>query len=223
MSQQINLYNAALRQSKDWLSFRNLVVGASVSLAAVALSFGYATWEMRKMERAQAEVGEQLKSLQEQAKTMGNALAERKSDAAIAKELERLTIALSQRQTAFQVLASGDESTQGVADYMQGFAKQSMDGVWLTGFRIHKGEMEIRGRLLKASLLPEYIRRLNAEPAFRGRRFSTLDMKAGERDGGQSTEGHGLSAAVQANVPRYLEFVLQSSGMPQDSRKGGGR
>jgi hypothetical protein len=71
----------------------------------------------------------------------------------------------------------------------------------------------MRGRLLDPALLPAYIRRLNGEPAFRGRHFAALDMQgvlpppvvAGQ-----------TSVPVPAAPPplgptRYTEFALKAT------------
>jgi hypothetical protein len=62
--------------------------------------------------------------------------------------------------------------------------------------------MEIRGRTLDPALLPEYIRRLNAEPAFRGHRFAALSVAL------PTAPAPAASVAPAATVPPWHEFAL---------------
>lgn len=119
-------------------------------------------------------------------------------------ELAGAQAELKERSEAMAALEQGGVgSSAGFASYLRAFARHTSDGLWLTGFTIGEGgrDMEIRGRMLQPALLPDYIRRLNSEAAFRGRSFAALDMRRGEADKGRP----------QAGTPRPLEFVLTSN------------
>jgi hypothetical protein len=64
------------------------------------------------------------------------------------------------------------------AEYLRALARQSLPGLWLTGFRVGRGgaEMEITGRALQPELVPSYIHRLNREPVMHGRAFDSLSI-----------------------------------------------
>ena len=70
------------------------------------------------------------------------------------------------------------------------------------------------------SLLPAYIRKPNGEPAFKGRSFAALDMRAGTSEASagaapvpSSASGSGGAAPVaqSPSLPRFTEFALQAS------------
>lgn len=209
MSQQINLLLPELRPRWDWLAFP---VVAGVALAGIAVMAGLASWggyqaNALKTQQAQSEM--ELKALQQDVQSLGQTLAGRKPNAALQAEIEQLKEVLQQRDAAFAVVEAGKVAPGGGhASLLRGFARQAMEGVWLTGFSFSGQDAEIRGRLTQPALLPQYIRRLNGEQAFQGRRFAALDMK----DGAAATAPAATAPAPTAvPVPRYTEFVLHGN------------
>ena len=214
MSQEINLLNLALRPKQDPAAFRFVAPATGAALLLVLALFGYARVELAGAQRANAEASQRLSSLQQELKVMQEALGTRKGDPALEVEQKRLTAVVAQRSDVLR-LARGMESEQGgVADVMRGFARQRVEGVWLTGFIIGPSGFDIRGRLVDPSLLPAYIRRLNGEPAFRGRQFAALDMQGVEPGAAPagSTQAPPPAPAGGASGPaRYTEFALQAT------------
>jgi hypothetical protein len=96
------------------------------------------------------------------------------------------------------------------ADYLRGLARQSMTGLWITGFvwDAASDSMEIRGRTTDPALLPEYIRRLNREPAFRGHAFAALKVAEGKPEpvAGVAAKSPAPAEAVQKAL--FHEFTL---------------
>lgn len=119
-------------------------------------------------------------------------------------------LAVAQRQDVLNVVAQGDlPSSHAYSGLFEGFSRQVVEGAWLTGFVFAQKNIEIRGRLTDPALLPVYIGRLNAEPAFAGRRFAALDMK-GVEPAPASAETPAAHAARAAVLPRHTEFVLRT-------------
>ncbi|MGH6782713.1 MAG: hypothetical protein ACREB5_11495, partial [Sphingomonadaceae bacterium] len=60
------------------------------------------------------------------------------------------------------------------------FARRALPGIWITGFTLGDGEndMVLRGRVLRAELVPSYIRALNNEEVMRGRKVVELRLSA---------------------------------------------
>lgn len=213
MSQEINLLNPALRHKRDWLAFDMVAGGAALALLVVVVFYAFAAVQARTMQQRYAALAEEVQKGQKELQAATAQLATRKSDPALEQEAERLKSALNQRRELFRMAAGFAASGNGgVADVMRGFSRQIVDGVWLTGFVVAPDDFEIRGRLLDSSLLPTYIRRLNAEPALRGRQFVALDMRAVAEDVAAAGAANVVEKpkAVSA-VPRYTEFVLRAS------------
>lgn len=213
MSQEINLLNPALRHKRDWLAFDMVAGGAALALLVVVVFYAFAAVQARTAQQRYAALADEVQMGQKELQAATAQLATRKSDPALEQEAERLKSALNQRRELFR-MASGFASSGngGVADVMRGFSRQIVDGVWLTGFVVAPDDFEIRGRLLDSSLLPTYIRRLNAEPALRGRQFVALDMRAVAEDvAAAGAANPAEKPKVVSTVPRYTEFVLRAS------------
>ncbi|MBK7899287.1 MAG: PilN domain-containing protein [Azonexus sp.] len=226
MSQQINLILPELRRRRDWLSFP-IVAGAS--LAGLLLIVGLAVWSQREVDslNARHRQGEaELATLRQRVQALGQALAARRPNPALKEEVARLAEGLRQRNTALDAVESGRSgSREGSSGVLRGFARQTAEGVWLTGFVLAGSEVEIRGRLSDAALLPHYIQRLNGEPIFKGRRFAALDMSEGSLQ--PATPAPVAPAATPAPAPsasavpqgapggrRFTEFVLHGKLPP---------
>lgn len=224
MSQQINLINPELRPRRDWLAFATVAPATLAVLLVVVLAAVWVRVEQSSLGAHEREVAAQLKAAQDRLQAVTKELAARTADPALANEAERLKNALSLRREALQFLqAGGAGKPSGFASAMAGLARQSTDGLWLTGFAAGGGELEIRGRMLDPALLPLYIRRLNAESAFQGRRFAELDMKGvdPQADTAKTDAAKPAQAASpSATLPRYTEFTLRTVGAAELNKLG---
>ncbi|MBP5986600.1 MAG: hypothetical protein KA538_05395 [Azonexus sp.] len=209
MSQQINLLLPELRPRFDWLALP-VVGGAALAglllLVAMAVMTAMTTDGLKARE---ANVRNQLAALQQQVQSLGRTLGARQADTALERQIASARLAVSQRQEVLNVIAQGDVAgSNAYSGLLQGFSRQIVDGVWLVGFGFAQKDVEIRGRLTDPALLPMYINRLNAEPAFAGRRFATLDMKGVEPAAARADAAPAPATAV--TTARFTEFVLRT-------------
>jgi hypothetical protein len=124
-------------------------------------------------------------------------------DAEIA-QLESELKTAREAMTALKGGAFGNQ--QGFAEYLRAFSRQSLGGLWLTGFNIGgSGELEIRGRVLSPDLVPSYIQRLNRERVLAGRSFARLEMS---RPKPEPAPDRDKAAGKAPLVARHLEFSL---------------
>jgi len=209
MSQQINLLLPELRPRFDWLSLPVVLAVALLGLLVIIVTTGFVSQRVSQLTVQEAQLKTRLQALQQQTKEMGVALGARKGDATLPERIEELRLAVEQRQDAMKALGQGRVPGEaGFAEVMRGFSRQIVEGVWLTGFSLSGKNIEIRGRLTEPSLLPTYIKRLNGESAFAGRRFEALDMK-GELP--QLDTGAAATAATSSRPTRpFTEFVLRT-------------
>lgn len=209
MSQQINLLLPALRPRFDWLALPVVAAAALAGLVLISLLAVFGVTQAASLKARETEIRSQLAAVQQQVQALGQSLAARKGDSGLDARIEAARLALTQRQEVLAVIERGDV-TQGNAysGLLQGFSRQTVDGVWLFGFAFADKEIEIRGRLLDPALLPTYINKLNDEPAFSGRRFAALDMKSFDPADAKRDDP---AAAAKAKVPaRYTEFALRT-------------
>lgn len=209
MSQQINLYNPAFEQKRQWLSLNTL--GAALAtlillIAAASVFTGMRNEALAKQERASAG---QLAQLKDQADKMTAQIGARQRDPRLLEELGRVQADLDAGAEVLAVLQGGAlGNTAGYSDYLRAFARQSFDGLWLTGFSISGAgqEVTIEGRALQAELVPDYLKRLNRESIMQGRAFADLSIQAPKPDAGTPAE------SVRAE---FLEFRLSTYSEPE--------
>lgn len=223
MTQQINLFNPIFLKQKKHFSAVTMAQGLGlIVLGAIAVVI-YARLQLSSMEREAVATSTQLASTKAQLAKVSAEYMPREASKALAAEIEQLQKQFaSQRQAFALVMNGGLGDTKGYSEYMRAFARQSVSGLWLTGFTMQGAgaEIELRGRSLQPELVPAYLGRLRNETVMNGKSFATLAMAVPEKTGTPQGEGTGAAEAAE-NAP-YIEFTLRSSGVPVDESKAGG-
>lgn len=207
MSQQINLLEGSLVERQSRLRLSHVLFLGVVSMALVAIASFLAYDEQRALQAKDETLVPQLKAAQGRVQELAKVVAQRTPDPALAAEFEILSREVQRREGALRVL-DGERQQAGVfADAMRGLARQTLEGVWLTSFSLGGESLEIQGRLVDSSLLPNYIKRLNGEGSFRGRRFDTLSLREVLPEARTAEEA---GSAPKPRLPRYVEFALRA-------------
>lgn len=209
MSQYINLFGPAFRKPRLLLSLNRAVM--LVGLVAAAM-IGLQFYHQHQVNGLQAELVSAQGLLKAQSAYTDRLKGEtaQKGNAGLTAEVGRLEMELKSARDAMSVLEGGAMGNRnGFAKYLQAFSRQALDGLWLTGFTVGgTGEVAIQGRVISADLLPEYIQKMNKEPALQGRAFSALEMRRpAVAPAAPAKEGEKPVVAG----PRYLEFNLATS------------
>lgn len=233
MSQQINLLNPALIKQKDFLNPNNIVMTLGVLSVLMLGYYGYAQKQLSLLVTQRSQVAEELSATQAQLKQTALLHTPRAPDKTLLEQITQLEQKEIMQQ---QILRTVDQSSatpeKGYAALMRAFARQSLDGLWLTSFSVDSQteKLNISGRTLQAALVPEYIAHLGNESALKGKLFSALNMRLPKADAtssgnpatsaaaqtanannGTSAAPAVASAARQAFEPQYIEFALQST------------
>lgn len=216
MSRQINLYNPDLRLVREFFRGRTLLMGAAAILALSITVTSFLTYQSIGSGDQSRALEIRLKQLGEERGALAAELAGRRKSAELEQKLQQLEGLAKGREQVAASLAQGAGGPAGsFSEYMRAFARQTLSGVWLTGFTIGAdgGEMTISGRALNPDLVPAYIARLNREPLLQGRRFAQFAVRqpAGERP---PAAAHGQPAASA-----FHEFRLVSS-TPTGAQRG---
>ena len=201
MPHQINLYNPAFEEQRALLSFKGAVTGWLVIAVLVAAVAGYQAISSHSMEKQERELAQAVAAAQADAQRLGGEMASRKRDPRIAEQAALLEEEVKSRQEVLEVLRSGGlGDTRGFSDHLKAFARQSFEGVWLTGLSIATAgrDVSVEGRALQAAYVPSYLKRLNGEAAMQGHPFSELVIQEPAPD----------PAAKNPVRPNYVEFKL---------------
>jgi cell division protein FtsB len=216
MSQQINLYNPLLEPRREWLT---LTSAALCWLLTALVVGGWAGWNFQQASSLAAQESAEkakLVALQAEVTAKATQAAAMKRDPVLDLELSRLETDVKEREDIFTRLNSGAIGhTKGYSEYLRAFARQSMDGMWLTGFYIHGAGQDIalEGRTLHPELVPAYLRKLNRETAMKGHAFAELVM---ERPQGVMRAAD-KDKEPRLELPPFVEFRILSQ--PEDPGK----
>lgn len=222
MSQNINLFSPAFRKQRQLLTLATVVQCLSVTLVAL---FGYHYYLQQQVNGLVGELGSSealLKSQRNFVEKMKGKPEGAKPDAQLDADIARYEAELKLARESVEALKGGAFGNQrGFAEYLRAFSRQSVNGLWLTGFTITGGELEIRGRVLSPDLLPNYIQRLNQEQVLAGRSFARLEMSRPKpeavADSGKDI-GKDKDAKKAVRAPRFLEFSLATTDVAKPEK-----
>lgn len=210
MTQQINLINTALIKKKDFLTFVNIGLVYGVFCLLVIAWFGYANHEVSGLSKQREAVIAELTQTQERLLQMAEMVKPQVQDAYLKAQVAQLEEDKELHAHILKVISQDKAQTTSLAGYMRGLARQTMDGLWLTGFSIdHKRKaMTLSGRSLSADILPQYMKKLGKDPVFLGQSFGGLHVKLPVAAIGTMAESAETNAETTV-VPHFVEFELQ--------------
>jgi hypothetical protein len=193
VAQQLNLFDARFAPQRLRLSASRagLVLAGATLLAwaaaqALLWTAGQAQAETQAVQAGLAPLRAQVAALS--ARPDGGADA----------ELARLRgMDASQRLVRAALDAGAAGVREGHAELLLALARQASGQLWITGLGVSAdgSAIDLEGRMTDSSVLADYLRRLNAEPRFKGRPFAQLTLRGAEGNG--------------ERLP-YTEFTLRS-------------
>lgn len=177
MSAQINLFHPRFLKKRDLLTLDYVALACALLYVSIMVGGAWVRQEAAARTEAAASAQSQLKALKVQFEEASQAVGQRRPSPQLVAELAAAEALLRRRGEIARLLESGElGSLDGFTEHFRGLARKVPDGLWLTGLTIGGGgsEIEIRGGALNPSVLPGFLGRLGAEPAFRGRHFAGL-------------------------------------------------
>lgn len=215
MTQQINLFNPIFRKQKKYFSSVAMVQALAIICVACSLLAIDAAIRMRALSKQAAATEALLAARQQRLTEVKVQFAPRQKSATLGADITAAQQELTMLQNATATVRRGGfGDTLGFSPYFRAFARQSLDGLWLTDLNIAAGgaSINVQGNALQAPLVPQYMGRLAQEPVMKGKTFATLAIDTVAAP--QVAEAGAVPAA--RSVPSYLKFSLQSvsSGQP---------
>ena len=227
MNQNINLLGPAFRKQRQVVTLATLVQCLALTLVALG---GYHYYLQQKVNGLTAELtsSEALLTSQRNFLQKKGAAGTSKPDGQLDADIARYETELKLARESVEALKGGAFGNQnGFAEYLRAFSRQSVNGLWLTGFTIAGGgELEIHGRVVSPELLPSYIQRLNREQVLAGRSFAKLEMSRPKVEALPNVDAKGKDASKDAGkdakkaprAARYLEFSLATTDTPKTEK-----
>ncbi len=230
MSQQINLFNPLFRKQRPAFAMSHAALATAAVLAVLLPYYIYLVIHGDSLARQSRELARRIETGTAELGQLNRELAQRGKNQALEQEIARTEARVRSRREAMAVLQRGElGDTVGFSGYLQAYARQIPEGVWLTGFYIAGAgkEMAIDGGTVRPELVPQYLQRLNREAVMQGRTFATLDLRQPKTPAGaEKPAPEGSAAPTKEPVPSkpaaYLEFSL-SSRPGKDAKQEGGK
>lgn len=202
MTQQINLFNPIFLRQKKYFSTVTILQALALLLVGALSFYAYAYYQTNRLAKDVEETGRRLDQEQKRLASLSGDLGPRKISKELEQQFKELDRQFRDRQEILGIQTSSlGEGSRGFSEYLKAFARQSVNGLWLTSFSIRDGgsRLTLGGRTLRPDLVPDYLKRLGKERVMQGQSFSSLDMQFAQR--------------VSINKVRdgYFEFKLNSA------------
>jgi hypothetical protein len=208
MSQQINLFNPEFLQQKK------VFTASAMAISLGVLALGLAAVSVAAKVRAdglQAQAVLGAAQLEKTRKRLSSVTAEfrpRQPDPKLAEELAEAQGELGDLKGVADKIERGElGNTRGYAEYFRALARQSVDGLWLTGVSIAGAGLDIgvRGRAIDPAMVPGFLGRLRNERVMQGKPVGSLQI-------GEAAALKTVKDGKEATHPApYVEFSLQSA------------
>lgn len=219
MTQNINLYDPSLRAKREWLTAVNAATAIGVCLLAVTLGSAWALHDVSTLRQPAAATSAALEAAQQELLDLNQRVTELKPDPRLQAELRLIQMAVTQRQSAFVMLQAGGLGNEtGHANALGAFARQSIQGLWLTGVVLDQQQVALRGRSMSPELIPTYVSRLNKEAALQGRAFRALSIERPEAAAAASAPARGAPFVEFSLVSAQGAEALAKPSSPEDRR-----
>lgn len=221
MSQQINLYNPQFERKRK-LFGATAMVQALLLLIVGVLALSYYGQRHIVALQAEADVGAQrLDKKKRELEAVNAEFAPRQKSPELDAELAEAEAQLAALQRIAAAVDRGDlGNANGYSEYFRAFARQRVEGLWLTGLAITGAgcEIGVHGRATDPSLLTGFLAQLTREKALQGKSFGSLQIGQ-PTQAPQSTQpalpGQPAKEEKMPSAP-YVEFSLQSK--PEGAR-----
>lgn len=202
MSQQINLYNPLLLKKEKLFSLVAMAQALGLVLAGAVLFYAYAWYRTSDLEKQAAETRRMRAATLASLERVKAEAGPRAPSKLLEEEVARTEALLRTRQGVVALLERGElGNKEGFSEYFRALARQTREGLWLTGFEVTgAGEMAISGGALKPELVPVFIGQLKRERSMAGKNFATLEMRLPV-----------TAAAPGGKSPPHLEFSLHNA------------
>ena len=201
MSQQINLFNPVFLKQKKYFSVVAISQALGLVILGSTLFYGYAVYQVQQLGKQSADTAKRYTAEQAKLARYTAEFSPQQSSQVLEEELKKVEAQAVAQQELVETLKTGAiGNASGYSEYLRAFARQSLHGLWLTGFSITGDavQMSLSGAALNPDLVPTYVQRLNREKIMRGKAFAALQMQQAKADPGKPTSR------------RYIEFTLQS-------------
>jgi uncharacterized small protein (DUF1192 family) len=179
VNQQINLYQPIFRRQKKVFSAIAMLQVCGIFLVVFASIYLYGQTKLQPLQEQSIQVRADIAKMNAQLSKMENSAAAVSPSKLVENEIARLSAELQKRQQIKDMLESQTlGNTAGLSSFMTAFARQHVQGMWLTKITVSNGgrNLGLQGKTLTSELLPQYLTRLAGEDVLNGMSFNVLNL-----------------------------------------------
>ncbi len=179
--QHLNLYSQLDRTVEPPFSFRHMVVAVAavfvvmlVVIAWLAIDKNSQSSQLKPLLQQQHLVSEELEQLRAQKTRL-------ERDNTIDTKIAALNSDVLFRRRLLETLDPVSvDLDNGFSEHLKGLARQSVDGLWLTGILLQEGglHLSLAGRVKSPELVPRFLKNLAAEPVYQGHHFRVFKINS---------------------------------------------
>lgn len=180
MIQQINLYQPIFRQQKKVFSAVAMLQVLAVVVLALAVIYTFTYRQMLQTRQQMTELEARHVAAQAEVDNYQKQFPVRTRSKQLEHKLARQQRDLGEKNRVLQALKKGGfGNTDGFSAYLEGFARQTVNGAWINRFSISAGgkSVALGGSAIQPELVPMYIQQLSGEKSFKGLTFEQLDLE----------------------------------------------
>jgi len=199
--QQINLYQDEFRPRREVVTSGQVLIGLAALLAVLVLIGFWQGWRNSQLAAGVEALRQTVATREARVAELQQKVAQRKPDPRLVETVQKLERRVEIKRQVLAVLSGRSfGNTEGFVPQLTGLARQRIEGLWLTGLRLHAGgtRLDMTGNALKPELVPRYLQRLANEDVFAGTAFRTFRLDR------------------SAERPAWIHFVLHSVS-PEES------
>jgi hypothetical protein len=209
MMQQINLYHPIFRKQEKKFSALAMAQAGGAILAGVAVIYGVIWWQVHSIREDVVQADKQLAAVTKRFEEANQKFSSGAQGKTLEDKVANLEKQMAERLRIRDLLSRGYFSNAtGYSDFFIAFARQHVNGIWLTGFGITGAgeDLRLQGRTTDPAQVPRYVQRLSAEQVLAGKEFQVFVMSRPEKKQGEATE-----------VP-YLEFLFRTASSKEPGK-----
>ena len=178
-TQQVNLYQRQFRKTRVALSAVQVARLTLVLIACLATISAVTHQKTQLLNASAARLAAHAQQLASHNNTFRqiNSGDQQGVSVAVISELKRER---GERQLVLDNLHQYNVRSEHLfSGFFEGLARRTVDGLWLNHIDIDKqgNEITLQGSAQRAELIPEFIKKLQKEPAFRGVVFKAADVE----------------------------------------------
>ena len=179
MKYSVNLYIDDLKPTVYYMTLKNAVYAALISLIVMAGITFYLQHKQQEQDKRLKVLQSKVNSAQENLKQLQAALVKHNDKATFNNQKELLEKNLQAKKMLWEGVGKQIQTT--TVDYflvMDELTKHHDHNLWLSGFKFNESHALFKGYALDSSAVTNWMTYLQVASSFEGREFSYMNVKA---------------------------------------------